>query len=245
MRNSLLKISIAISFLIYGNVSINAKTKDEKSNTKIVDSLQVENESLKRTIKNLEDTISIKFNLKNFTLSDFPQVVDSIISDKSKNLRNTQDSTELVNLKQRSAELDSITLITQSYRLFYNQFFGKAFTLTHDKGITGSWRLDLTEIKVVNDSTGSGLIINTGLEPRIAKITFLDNEIAEILLTNNVNSKAVYQIVNFSTSSPFFIDVISINYKIRIFVVNTEQGVQVSYKSANGNFMYGFMRREN
>ncbi|WP_018343939.1 hypothetical protein [Cytophaga aurantiaca] len=214
-----------------------------------IDSLKKANVLLKKNLDSVSQyTIVYKEIRKkvvryNFKPADFPKILDSILTRRDSTVLGTKllhDSLSRVNT-QNLAQKDEIAKL----KYFVEEFGGNEVQPSNAKDLMGVWGLNLSGYKVIGDTARNGLVVDklTNTD-KLVQINLIDTDFAEVQFTSGKTIKCFYKINSFSTNGAYYIDFSKgDDLNIRLYIIQTETGMKVSYKGKGNTLLYGVMKR--
>jgi hypothetical protein len=166
---------------------------------------------------------------------------DSLIAGSDRKTLAARDS-----LKKVSWLRDSLVNDANNLRYVVAQCIGKGTIPRIQSELNGTWTLNFQWYELSNDSLKTGINLRPSPTeyPVAIKIVFIDQEMAEVTLSNATTVKCFYKITGFSADKPYIIELSrGADLNVRLSANPTGYGeLQVSYKKGNGYFS-GYMRK--
>jgi hypothetical protein len=230
--------------------SANAKlTSDNKRLTLQSDSLSKELDQYYGLYKVIKEKV-VKTD---FDPAKMANIIDSLRAGRDSLKLSSASALLLVDsMKVMRRQIDSLQRETQN--LMYTVNILKSGSGTNPNAVTdfvGRWNVILRKVKITG-TPPKAAIVDISAEPApanastfetnpIARINFVDAEIAELTLANNDVAKCFYEIVGFSTTKPYYIDFKGTKADIRVYFMNTTTGPRMSFQvpEHEGAFYFG------
>lgn len=194
-------------------------------------------------------TISSKLSLGDFDPAKMGTILDSLKSSHEADLAGVESEKEALrdSVKYFSMMADSLGTEAGHLKYIVSRYIIKGTIPLNEKEFTGSWAFFTQYYEVVNDSLMNGLILMPAPSDfkSLSRIVFVDQEIAELTLSNGESLKCFYKIKSFSKDKPYVIE-LSKGSELNINLVanHTREGdLQISFKKDNGYFQ-GYMRKQ-
>jgi hypothetical protein len=118
---------------------------------------------------------------------------------------------------------------------------------------TGSWDLLLRKVKIIGKATHGGIVeapaagasANFMDTNTLVKVNFIDKESAELTFANQETAKCYYAVVDFSKTSPYYIDFKGTKADFRMYFTNTAVGTRISFQipDTEATYYFGEMTR--
>jgi hypothetical protein len=218
-------------------------------------SLTLQSDSLSKELEKyfgLYTVIKEKVVKMDFDPSKMANIIDSLKAGRD-SLQLSSASSLLLRdtIKVMGNTIDSLKKETSGLLYAVNLLKGGAGVNPADaKDFTGKWNFVLRKVKAIGKSPNAALIditsepvdkaaSNLEINP-IVGVTFVDAEVAELILSNGEKAKCFYEVVGFSKTQPYHIIFKGTKAELQLYFMNTAAGTRVSFQVPGPEGIYYF-----
>jgi hypothetical protein len=258
---SLMKITSFLTFLLLlMAITSTAQSKKDIENEltlcykqadslkKVLNALRVDFDSLSKSNASYQElyrTLGAKLSPEGKEPADLSNALDSLIKHYQEALKTGNALSDSMGYWRLTA--DSLGQEVGHLKYIISKYIVKGSMPLNTQDFIGSWTLLTQWFEIYVDSPMTGLVLlppPPGMQS-LARIKFVDHEIAELTLANGEVIRSFYKIFEFSIEKPYRIELSKgSELNINLIVCHTNEGeLQVSYKRGNGYFQ-GTLRKQ-